>query len=188
MGGGEGMSKIGDIAVSINAMVRGFTRDWLPLILSVATVAISWMAYNDAHTASLLSVKPSVDFLTETEVEEPMVGVAVINAGPGPAVVREIAYFVDGKRVKDAFEATTYLGESELDGVRYLDYDVGDILAAGDQRWLLSRKTANAKAEAMNKFIDFLDRRLVVDISYCALRGECWSRCSRSKACGPKFD
>lgn len=172
--------------VAVNASVRGFTRDWLPLVLSVATVAISWMAYSDAHRTSVLAVKPSVDFLTETQTEEPVVGIEVINAGPGPAIIQDIAYFVDGKKVRDVYGATSRFPRDDADQIRYLDFDSGDVLAANEGRWLISRKTD--KAQSLDAFVAFLDEHLTVGISYCALRGGCWSRCSKRKACGAAFN
>jgi hypothetical protein len=83
----------------------------------------------EAHTQLLLAVKPSVDFYTANDPDSPPVGIAISNAGPGPAIVKSVTFYVDRKSVRDAEEAgITYanLSQAELD---YYELEPEDTLA-----------------------------------------------------------
>ena len=55
----------------------------------------------EAREDLVLSTKPHVDFYIEDDPDEPPVGIAVKNAGPGPATMKSVTFFVDKKVVKD---------------------------------------------------------------------------------------
>ena len=59
----------------------------------------------ETHTQVLLAVKPSVDFYIGSDPDSPPVGIAISNAGPGPATIKSVMFYVDRKSVRDAEEA-----------------------------------------------------------------------------------
>jgi hypothetical protein len=135
----------------------------------------------------LLSIKPSVDFYIGNDPDSPPIGIAITNAGPGPAVVKSVKFYVDRKLVQDAEEAgTTYghLSEAELDSY---EFDPDDTLAINEKEWLINyRKPRNGKNNQKNleKFADFIDQNLAVEVSFCSIMGDCWTKCSTKGRCG----
>jgi hypothetical protein len=78
---------------------------WLPIVISLVAVFFTGLQWWEAHTQLLLAVKPSVDFYTADDPDSPPVGIAISNAGPGPAIIKSVTFYVDRKSVRDAEEA-----------------------------------------------------------------------------------
>jgi hypothetical protein len=102
-------------------------------------------------------MRPSVDFYTEDDSNEPIVGIQIMNGGPGPAIIKKLTYFVDRKMVRDYNEASDF-GKFTGDFLRYFEFDDGDTLAVNEKHWLFYRTTKNKKE--LDRFNDFLDRNL----------------------------
>lgn len=93
-------------------------RTWLPIVISLGAVFFTGLQWWETHTQVLLSVKPSVDFYTGSDPDTPPVGIEITNAGPGPAIVRSVTFYVDRKSVRDAEEGgTTYGGLSQAEPI-----------------------------------------------------------------------
>jgi len=160
----------------------------LALLIALGSAAFTGMQWHDAHRQVLFATKPHVDFDAESDPDEQPVGIAVINAGPGPAVVKSVTFYVDRKSVRDADEAGrdyAKLDESELS---FFELEPGDSLAPGDKFWLIKyRKPRGGKIIRKNleNFADFVDQRLAVEIAYCSAFDEdlCWTKCSTKDRC-----
>jgi hypothetical protein len=64
-----------------------------------------------------------------------------------------------------------------------VEFDDDDSLAVGQREWLLRYRTKDKK-EA-ERFVDFLDDRLGVDVEYCTVDDtNCRHRCSTKSHCG----
>ena len=55
---------------------------------------------------AFVDTKPHVDFDIENDFDELMVGIAIINAGPGPAAIKAVTFYVDRKPVAEAHKRT----------------------------------------------------------------------------------
>jgi hypothetical protein len=73
-------------------------------------------------------MKPSVNFTNEDDIDEGAVGISIDNAGPGPAKIKSVTYFIDKKPVGDVEKATDF---ANLDDVHFLELDEGDTLGVG---------------------------------------------------------
>jgi hypothetical protein len=161
----------------------------LSLLISLAAAGFTGLLWYETRNALLLSTKPHVDFDVEGDPDEPPVGIAISNAGPGPATIKSVIFYVDRKSVKDAEEAgMTYgkLSESELG---YYELEPGDTLAVGEKVWLISyRKPKGGKINPKNleKFADFIDQNLAIQVTFCSAVREdvCWTKCSTKDRCG----
>src|SRR5215467_4583340 len=112
----------------------------LSLLISLAAAGFTGMQWYENRGALLLSTKPHVDFDVETDPDEPPVGIAISNAGPGPATIKSVIFYVDRKSVQDAEEAgTTYGKLSESDDQPFVPLAVA-------LRTMLAETEANAKA------------------------------------------
>lgn len=118
-----------------------------------------------------------MDFQIGNDPDEMPVGIAIRNAGPGPADIRSVVFYVDRKSVTDAEEAgNTYgkLSDSELD---YDQFDPDDTLAVGETAWLIQyRKPRGGKINQKNleKFADLSIRTSQLRLSFVRL----WKKAS----------
>jgi hypothetical protein len=70
----------------------------------------------------------------------------------------------------------------------FYEFDPEDTLATGGKEWLIQyRKPRGGKVNQKNleKFVDFVDKRLAVKITFCSTTREdlCWSKCSTRDWC-----
>jgi hypothetical protein len=155
------------------------------LTTSLATVCFVGLQWREAHTQLLLSMKPSVNFTSEDDIDEGAVGVALENAGPGPAKIKSITYFIDRKPVGDVTKAADFadLGAN----VHYLEWEDGDTLGVGEKQWLLkcSKKPRTKQdQQELDEFTDLIDHKLAVQVEFCpVLPGECSKKCSQKGWC-----
>jgi hypothetical protein len=70
----------------------------------LAAAVFSGLQWLDARDQAFLTTKPHVDFDTEDDSDQPIVGIAIMNAGPGPALIKSVSFYVDRKPVADADE------------------------------------------------------------------------------------
>ncbi len=160
----------------------------LALLIALGSAAFTGMQWRDAHQQILFATKPHVDFGIQNDPDEPPVGIAVNNAGPGPAIIKSVTFYVDRKSVRDADEAGrdyAKLSESELG---YSELEPGDTLAVGDKVWLIKyRKPRGGKVVQKNieNFADFIDQHLAIEIVFCSDLQEdlCWLKCSTKDRC-----
>ena len=160
----------------------------LALLIALGAATFAAMQWRDAHNQILFAAKPHVDFETQSDPDEPPVGIAVINEGPGPAIIKSVTFYVDRKSVRDADEAGrdyAKLSESELG---LLDLEPGDTLPVVDKFWLIKyRKPRGGKIVQKNieNFADFIDQHLAVEIVFCSASQEdlCWPKCSTKDRC-----
>jgi hypothetical protein len=136
----------------------------------------------------LLSTKPHVDFYIGNDPDDPPVGIAIRNAGPGAAIIKSVTFFVDRKTVRDADDvATTYAKLSDAE-YTYTEFDPNDTLAAPEKEWLIQyRKPRGGKInqQKLEKFADFVDQRLGIKVTFCSTIQEdiCWDKCSTKDGC-----
>jgi hypothetical protein len=160
----------------------------LSIVIALVAAGFTGLQWRETHNQVLLTLKPHVDFDTEDEPDFPPVGIAIINEGPGPAVVKSLAFFVDGKRVKDLSEAEA-LGKISQDQVRYMEFEPYDVIPAGEKDWLVQyRKPRGGKANPKDAahFADFIADHLAIEVKFCSVADEtaCWTKCSAKDRCG----
>jgi len=80
-------------------------RTWLPIVISLGAAGFTGLQWWEAHTDARLAIKPSVDFYIGDDPVEPPVGIAITNAGPGPAIIKAIQFYVNRMPVRDADDA-----------------------------------------------------------------------------------
>jgi hypothetical protein len=73
----------------------------LGAIVQAGFLGLQW---RETREETFLATKPQVDFDAEYDSDEPMAGIAITNAGPGPASIKAITFYVDRKPVADADE------------------------------------------------------------------------------------
>jgi hypothetical protein len=167
---------------------------WCALAISLLSAIFAGLAayftgqqWQEAHTQVLLAVKPSVDFFVASDPDDQPVGIAIENAGPGLAIVKSIIFYVDRKPVANADEvwkSYAKLTESELE---YTVVDPDDALAVGKETWLIQFRRQRAGKPAtkdIERFADFIDQNLAIEVRFCSIKGDCWTKCSDAGRCG----
>jgi hypothetical protein len=136
----------------------------------------------EARENLVLSTKPHVDFEIEDDPDEPPVGVAIRNAGPGPAIIKSVTFFVDRKAVRDADDvATTYAKLTDKE-YTYNEFDPYDSLAGQEKVWLLSYALRGNKMDKqrISKFTDSIGQRLGIKVTFYSVIREalCSTKCT----------
>jgi hypothetical protein len=154
------------------------------LIVALGAAAFTGLQWHDAHNQLLLSMKPSVNFDTEDDPDAPPVGIEIRNAGPGPAVIKSLTYYVDRKSVKDWTEAEDY-GKLNPVQIKTFEFALDDTLTVNENEWLVKHSKYHGKEDKpeVDKFTDFIDQQVGVEVVYCSLAGECWKKCSTKDRC-----
>jgi len=154
------------------------------LIVAICAAAFTGLQWQDAHNQLLLSMKPSVDFDTEDDADAPPVGVEITNAGPGPAVIKSLTYYVDRKSVKDWPEAAGY-GRLDANEVKTFGFEPGDTLAVNEREWLVKHSKYHGIEDKKDEdtFVNFIDHKVGIELVFCSIEGECWDKCSAKDRC-----
>jgi hypothetical protein len=109
----------------------------LALVVSFASASFTLLQWRESHNQLLLSMKPSIDFIWETDPDELPVSVAIGNAGPGIAVIRSITWFVDQKPLGSVREVVDSAHLNNPKNVQWEELDENESLAVGEKQWLL---------------------------------------------------
>jgi hypothetical protein len=160
-----------------------FLLPTVAVVISLFALYFSWQQSHDIHNQLLLSMKPSLNFMVAEDADDLPVGISIENAGPGPARIKSITWFVDRKPFDDVNKAMDL--ESMVD-VHSLEIDEGDTLGVGETDWLLkySKKPhGREEEEEINNFIDRIDHT-AVEVEFCPVLGnECGKKCSTKGWC-----
>jgi len=153
------------------------------IVMSLAAALFTGLQWREAHNQLALSMKPSIDFDTEDDPDDPPIGIAIANSGPGPAVIKSVSYYVDRKPVKDAEEAAQN-GKLDVDDLSAFEFDEGDTLAVGEKEWLFRyRKTSKPDQAQAERYADFVGEHLAIEAEFCSVLGDCWIKCSTRGRC-----
>ena len=101
--------------------------------------------------------------------------VAVYNKGVGPAIVRSVQIFVDGKAQKNWTEVLSSLGLQFGKGWQYSTIN-GVVISANDHIDQLNFQ----RVEDLNAFVKVV-KRIDMSICYCSTLNECWRHDDREK-------
>jgi hypothetical protein len=154
------------------------------LVVAVVSAGFTGLQWYDAHNA--LFVRPHVDFETEDDSDTPPMGIAIINEGPGPAVIKSLTYFVDRKPVQGGYTEALDYGKINSDIVDGFDFDPDDTMAVGKEEWLLRYIKPHGKKikqKDIDDFADFLDFHIAIYVEFCSVMGVCGNTCSTKGWC-----
>ena len=152
------------------------------LLVSIISAGFTYRQMHDAQTATVLGMKPSVDFYTGDDDDMPTAGIRIMNGGPGVATIKGLTYYVDRKPVSDQ-DAAAERFKAASDKVRYFSFDNGDSLAVNEKPWLFYIRRREVTKQQFENFIDFIDNHVAIKVEYCSEQGECWPKCSTPHMC-----
>ncbi len=155
----------------------------VPILISLAAALFTGLMWRETHNQLALSMKPAVDFDTADDADDPPIGITIANAGPGPAVIKSVSYYVDRKQVKGPEEAAQS-GNLDVDELSAFEFDEGDTLAVGEKEWLFRyRKTSKPDELQAQRYADFVGGHLGIEAEFCSVLGDCWIKCSTRGRC-----
>jgi hypothetical protein len=156
------------------------------LVISSFALAITGLQWRESHNQLLLSMKPSVDFEGAFDPDNLPVGINIQNAGPGPAIIKSITYYVDKKVVGDMDKLMNFTDLS-ASAIQLYDLTEDSTLAVGEQHWLLSYKRkphGKDEEKELEDFTDLIAHHLAVEAEFCpVLPGKCFTKCSTKGWC-----
>jgi len=165
--------------MSISNGLSGFA-----IVISLVAACFTGLQWREAHRQLVSSMRPSINFMSEDDPDELPNGIGVENAGPGPAIIKSVTYFVDKKPVGDVNKAVDF---ANLEDVHVLDLEDGETLAVGKTEWLMKyTKKPRGKQDqaAQDKFLDLIDHHLAVEVRFCpVLSDDCGKKCSTKDWC-----
>src|SRR5260221_4491212 len=158
----------------------------LALVLSLGSAGFTGMMWWETRNQLIFQTKPHVYFDVERDPDEPTVGISVRNAGPGPAIIKSVAFYVDRKPVRDADAAWIDYAKLDPSELGYDELEPGDTLALNDTVWLIKyRKPRGGKVNQTNKekFAEFIDQHLAIEVTFCSIAEDCSTKCSTKERC-----
>ncbi len=168
-------------------MTASTTLSVTAIVISLFAVIFTGLQWRESHNQLLLAMKPSINILTETDPET-SAGISIQNAGPGPAKIKSITYFVNKKPVADAEKALEFAKVPKItDDVYTLELEEGDTLGVGQTEWLIKyakKPRGKNQQEELDKFLDFIDQDVAIQVEFCPVLGnDCAKKCSRTNWC-----
>jgi hypothetical protein len=116
---------------------------------------------------------PRVHFIREGDMLAKAVGLFIDNFGLGPADIREMRIYLDGKRISNIAEiSNSTFTKLPLSWASSESYAV----KSGERLPLIYTATENVKS--IGEFMDFINRRLFVIAKACSLYHDCGVFCS----------
>ena len=164
----------------------------ITILVAIYGAVLSTIVFLDqrreARENLILSTKPHVDFEVNDDPDEPPVGIAIRNAGPGPAVIKAVTFYVDRKAVQNADEVAKNYAKLSPDEYTYYEFGRSDTLAANEKECLIQyRKPRKGKIydQKLDRFSDFVDQRLGIKVTFCSPVQEdrCWPKSSSKDGC-----
>src|SRR5215472_6154023 len=166
-------------------------RDWLivnwvsSLALVVALVALffAYGAYRHVHGTSMpaavatttttttdatentdMSSLPKVTFLTGDDKDAGQAGIDFKNSGPGLAIIKSVAYFIDGRRMEGEEAVIDVAPRGARNALQYTHLDAGARVAANADKWLLFVAKRDTRAREYERVANFLADSVAVDV------------------------
>jgi hypothetical protein len=129
-------------------------------------------------------LKPSINFTTAEDEDDPPVGISIENAGPGPALIKSVTWYVNKQPFKDVDKAMKL---DDFPNVHSLELEQGDTLGVGETDWLVryvKKPHGTAEENELDNYIDELDKT-AVKVEFCPVTGaDCGEKCSTAGLCG----
>jgi hypothetical protein len=149
----------------------------IPLFISILALALSiWSAF-ESRRHDRLSVRPDIRFHRETNSGGKEVGLYIMNDGLGPAIIRNMRTYLDGKLISDVDEiaaqtVTNY--KRTTPGWHYSKFDF--TIKTAETFALLFTDPENV--QSMGAFSELIRRRVFVIAKACSFYDECRVFCS----------
>lgn len=75
-------------------------------------------------------------------------------------------------------------GKLDNNQTNYIDFDEGDTLGPGKKEWLFRhQRRGKDDQREVDRFVDFIDEHLAIEVAYCSVLNECQAKCSRKGFC-----
>ncbi len=146
------------------------------VVIALAALVVSVWDRVETRYHDRLSVTPNLTYSEDFSLGRPKeVGIALSNAGIGPAVVTSFAIYVDDNLVTDTTSGgwtsaipTLGLGDT---WVIYHWWEPDDIIPVGDKVWLLAIEPADQNAERIDSLQKAVSR-LRIRVEYRSIYGD----------------
>lgn len=155
-------------------------RIWLPILVSLCAISVAAFQSSVTRRHARLSVQPRLEWTIIADSRLGTVEVALANVGLGPAIIRSLAFTIDGTPMPlsgmetcDAINAT--LGRSPDAFDTHCHMQTGEwVIRAGDQLALYRSEPAPGQPAELSEKEFTQYRRFGATGTYCSFYDECW--------------
>jgi hypothetical protein len=149
--------------------------DVVALVLAFLAFVLSiWNSW-ETRRHNRLTVSPHLWFNLILGWNEDLVGINLANNGVGPAIIKNISYYIDNNKVDPSPSLTKVMEKA----VNILDHDwiiwssnsTGTTIPSGEKTWLVAARCNITPAEYRNSFIKALSR-LKILVEYESIYNE----------------
>ena len=179
-------------------------RDWLivnwlsllAFLVALASLIFAYSAYTHVNgrgapatmvaTENAGAALPKVTFVTGEDRNAEQAGIAMKNAGPGPAIIKSVDYFIDGRHMADEEAVIDVAPRGARNLLQYTHLNPGARVDQSGDTWLLFLPRRDAKAREYERLANFMTDSVAVGVKYCSEQNACADACSKTGACGPQ--
>ncbi len=141
-------------------------------VIALASLLLSVWQGSETRRHDRLMVRPSLVLINHFVDGDPEYGVLLSNKGIGPAFVRELRIFVDGKRVAKDEEGGWKHARSQLGiSAPWIHYSSGAVISASETMPLIAIKRQNQNDERKLRLREAV-ARLKIEVDYESAYGE----------------
>ena len=178
-------------------------RDWLivnwlsfvAFLVSLTALIFAYSAYKHVSPSvaggptSVVATEgggslPKITFLTGEDRNAGQAGIEMKNGGPGPAIIKSVDYFIDGRHMEGEEAVIDVAPRDARRALQYTHLDPGARLGANAGTWLLFLPKYDARPREYERLAGFLSDSVAVDVKYCSEQNACADACSKNGACG----
>ena len=180
-------------------------RDWLivnwlsllALLVALTSLFFAYGAYTHTHASGGMiaptvaatapgsaGALPKVTFLTGEDRDAGQAGIEMKNGGPGPAIIKSVDYFIDGRRMDDEEAVIDVAPRGARSALQYTHLNPGARIRANADTWLLFLPRRDTRPREYERLANFVSDSVAVGVRYCSDANACADACSKTGACG----
>lgn len=176
-------------------------RDWLivnwlsllALLIALTSLLFAYGAYTHvrgpgsptpAAVAENAGALPRLVFLTGEDRSAEQAGIALRNGGPGPAIIKSVDYFIDGRQMADEEAVIDAAPRGARNALQYTHLNPGARVGANADTWLLFLPKRDTRPRDYERLANFVSDSVTVGVRYCSEQNACADACSKAGACG----
>jgi hypothetical protein len=156
---------------------------WIPIVISFLALGLSgYEFYSNRQRIHALDT-PLIKFEENSDTDDPLVGIRVVNVGSAIAILKKVTYYVDRKPLDNGADV---IEAGNLEDIGYYQFDDNDALAVGESEWMLSMTTKGKGFERkkIDHFLEFIDKHVAIGADVCSVTtGKCETECSTDGWC-----
>ncbi|MFC1651236.1 hypothetical protein ACFL2X_06665 [Candidatus Latescibacterota bacterium] len=139
-------------------------QETIVAVIAILALVVTLQQLKVQRKHNRLSVRPNLVFNSMTQYDSPQITIEISNKGLGPAIIKEVTYFVDDKQydttMRDVYKWKDILKKVDINVVRVIEQNLyRESVSAGESIQIVIAYTAGSqqvKIEAINRINIFV--------------------------------